>query len=549
MNFWFKCGLIFMHITTSSLFADNVYSIIPSPVSLRPYKGVFKINPEMQIVAGTDAEPLALMVKQMLEPATGLDLNVKPVSKQKDNIIILRIDSSLGKTLGSQGYKLIVSPQKIELSAAHKQGLYYGIVTLKQLLPAEIYKQSDSNRNDWNVPCVRIEDYPRFQWRGMHLDVCRHFMPKEFVKKYIDLIAMHKMNIFHWHLTEDQGWRIEIKKYPKLTQVGAWRKETLVGRGKTEPLEFDGIPHGGFYTQEEIREIVAYAKERYITVVPEIEMPGHSTAALAAYPEFSCTGGPFEVLTRWGVLDDVYCVGNDKTIEFLQDVLAEVLDLFPSEFIHIGGDECPKKRWKACAKCQGRIQAKGLQNEYQLQSWFIQQIDTFLTAKGRRLVGWDEILEGGLAPGATVMHWRSWLGEENIIAAAKTGHDMVMTPNSHAYFDHYQADPNSQPLAIGGFTPLQKVYNYEPIPDTLTEKQAKHILGAQGQVWTEYIPNPDHVEYMALPRMCALAEVVWTPSERKDYDDFYNRLTQHAERLKILDVNFHPLIKDGQKTE
>ena len=527
--------LLIVHLTMTFCFSDTLYSIIPQPVKLQPQEGVFEIQPDTLIVADKKAKPLAATLNEMLSPAMGFSLKTVKRSKQKENLIQLRLNSSLENTLGSEGYNLIVTEKQIQLQAADKAGIFYGLVTLKQLLPKEIYNQTKVNEATWNVPCVQIEDYPRFQWRGMHLDVCRHFMPKEFVKKYIDLIALHKMNVFHWHLTEDQGWRIEIKKYPKLTEVGAWRKETVIGRNSDE---YDGKPHGGFYTQEEVREIVAYAKERFITVVPEIEMPGHSQAALAAYPEFSCTGGPFEVRTKWGVEENVYCAGNDETLEFLQDVLKEVLKLFPSEYIHIGGDECPKTRWEKCPKCQARIKAEGLKDEHELQSWFVKQIDNFLTKKGRRLVGWDEILEGGLAPGATVMSWR---GMEGGITASKAGHDVVMAPTPYTYFDYYQATPENEPLAIGSFLPLDKVYSFEPIPDTLTAQEAKHILGAQAQVWTEYIPTPEQAEYMALPRMCALAEVVWTPAEKKNYDCFYKRLASHTERLKVLNVNFRRL--------
>lgn len=529
--------LLIVHLTMAFCFSDTRYSIIPQPVILQPQEGVFEIQSDTLIVADKKAKPLAATLNEMLSPAMGFRLKTVKRTKQKENLIQLQLNSSLKNTLGSEGYNLIVTEKQIQLEATEKAGLFYGLVTLKQLLPKEIYNQARVNEATWNVPCVQIEDYPRFQWRGMHLDVCRHFMPTEFVKKYIDLIAMHKMNIFHWHLTEDQGWRIEIKKYPKLTEVGAWRKESEINR---RPLKFDGTPHGGFYTQEEVRDIVAYAKERYITVVPEIEMPGHSKAALAAYPELSCTGGPFEVRTNWGIEKDVYCAGNDEALEFLRDALKEVLKLFPSEYIHIGGDECPKTRWEECPKCQARIKAEGLKNEHELQSWFVKQIDNFLTKKGRRLVGWDEILEGGLAPGATVMSWR---GTEGGIAAAKSGHDAVMAPTSHTYFNRRQVPPDGETVKSSRYLPIDRVYQFEPIPDTLTAQEAKHILGAQAQIWTEHIPTPERVEYMALPRMCALAEVVWTPAEKKDYDCFYKRLDRHTKRLEALNVNFCPLDK------
>ncbi len=365
-------------------------------------------------------------------------------------------------------------------------------------------------------------------------------MPKEFVKKYIDLLALHKLNTFHWHLTDDQGWRIEIKKYPRLTSVGAWRKETLVGHSTDDPSaeRYDGQRHGGFYTQDDVREIVEYARARFVNVVPEIEMPGHSVAAIAAYPELGVTGEPTEVATKWGVFDDILNP-SDRTIAFMQDVLTQVMALFPSREIHLGGDEAVKTRWQASPEVQARIKALGLENEEQLQGWFMKQMDAFLAAHGRRLVGWDEILEGGLSPNAVVMSWR---GEAGGIAAARAGHDVVMTPTAYTYFDYYQSqDRDHEPLAIGGDLPLEQVYGYDPIPAGLEPQFASHVLGAQGQLWSEYLPGPKAVEYMAFPRLCALAEVVWTPKPRKDYQDFLARLATHLERLAILDVNYRPL--------
>ncbi len=507
-------------------------SVIPAPVRMELQNGTFLLTPDTKIIVDAQTTELGGQLKEMLSPATGYSLGVVDASDLSNNAIYLKLDSAL-KDLGEEGYRLAVTEKNVTLKAAGKAGIFYGMQTLRQLLPTEIFKQAPVECIDWRIRCVTIEDMPRFQWRGMHLDVCRHFMPKEFVKKYIDLMAIHKMNIFHWHLTEDQGWRIEIKKYPKLTEVGAWREETVIGRNSGK---YDGKRHGGFYTQDDVREIVEYARQRHVTVVPEIEMPGHSLAALAAYPEFSCTGGPFKVRTKWGVEPDVYCAGNDKTIEFLQDILTEVLALFPSEFIHIGGDECPKKRWETCPKCQARIKAEGLKDEHELQSWFIRQMDTFLAERGRRLVGWDEILEGGLAQGAAVMSWR---GEAGGIAAAQAGHDVIMASNAHTYFDYCQAaDLKEEPLSIGHFLPLEKVYSFNPVPAVLTAEQAKHVLGAQGQLWTEYMPTSEHVEYMAYPRACALAEVVWTPLKDKDYKQFLGRLETHTQRLENLGVNF-----------
>ncbi len=509
-------------------------SVIPAPVQMELREGTFSLTPKTKIVVDVQTANLGEQLKAMLSPATGYSLSIVDKSASSGNAIYLKLDPAL-KDLGEEGYRLTVSNKNVTITAAKPAGVFYGIQTLRQLLPAEIFKPEPAKGVNWQAPCIAIEDTPRFQWRGMHLDVARHFMPKEFVKKYIDLLAIHKMNTFHWHLTEDQGWRIEIKKYPKLTELGAWRKETVIGHNTGK---YDGKRHGGFYTQDDVREIVEYARQRYITVVPEIEMPGHSLAALVGYPELSCTGGPFKVRTMWGVEADVYCAGNDEVFGFLEDILTEVLDLFPSEFIHIGGDECPKARWEKCPKCQARIKAEGLKDEHELQSWFIKRFDVFLTERGRRLIGWDEILEGGLAPGAAVMSWR---GQSGGIAAARAGHDVVMAPNSHTYFDHYQADPKKEPMAIGGFLPLEKVYGYNPIPAKLTAEEGKHILGAQAQIWTEYIPNSKQVEYMAFPRECALAEVVWTPVENKNYQDFHTRLETHMKRLDNLAVNARPL--------
>jgi len=357
-------------------------------------------------------------------------------------------------------------------------------------------------------------------------------------------MAMYKYNTFHWHLTEDQGWRIEIKKYPKLTETGAWRKETLIGHAGEKPEHYDGKRYGGFYTQEDIKEVVAHAKKLYITVIPEIEMPGHSLAALASYPDLGCTGGPYEVATKWGVFKDIYCAGNDKTFDFLENVLREVMDLFPSRYIHIGGDETPKDRWKKCPKDQARIKAEGLKNEQELQSYFISRIEKFLNAHGRNIIGWDEILEGGLAPNATVMSWR---GIKGGIAAAKMNHDVIMTPVQYCYFDYYQGDPKDEPLAIGGYLPLKKVYSYEPVPEELTPEQKKHVLGAQGNVWTEYIATTDYVEYMVYPRACALSEVDWTPANEKDYGDFMQRLELNLKHLDMLGVHYRSPDKDKKE--
>jgi hexosaminidase len=371
----------------------------------------------------------------------------------------------------------------------------------------------------------------------MHLDVGRHFYGADYVKRYIDLIARYKLNRFHWHLTEDQGWRIPIDRYPRLTEVGGFRAQTHVGHGR-EDFVGDGVPHGGYYTKDEIRDVVAYAAERYITIVPEIEMPGHSLAALAAYPELACTEGPFEVGMTWGVFEDIYCP-SEETFAFLENVLAEVIEIFPGELVHIGGDEAPKVRWEESALVQELKAREGLADEHEVQSWFVHRIERFLNANGRRLIGWDEILDGGLAPNATVMSWR---GTEGGIEAARMGHDVVMTPYSHLYFDYYQSeDQDSEPLAIGGFLPLDSVYDYEPVPSELTSAEATHILGAQANVWTEYMKSWDHVEYMVFPRLFALSEVAWSAADRKDYARFHARLGWHLDRLDALGVRYRPL--------
>ena len=516
----------------------STIAVVPLPTKLTAGTGTFTITASTPIVADTGLLAQARQLARLLTPATGFDLDVSTGAAPKAPHIAFSLQKALVTALGDEGYQLDVTPKGVAIRAAHPAGAFYAVQTLRQLLPPAIFRESAVKGVAWDVPAVTIEDRPRFRWRGGHLDVSRHFQPKEFVKKYIDLLALHKMNRFHWHLTDDQGWRVEIKQYPKLTQVGAWRKETLVGRYRELGREFDGRRHGGFYTQDDVREIVAYAANRFVTVVPEIEMPGHSQAIIAAYPELGSTDQPADVATIWGVLP--YLLNADSaTITFVQNILTEVMDLFPSSWIHVGGDEAVKTQWKASPRIQARMKELGVTTEEELQSWFIRQMDTFLTSKGRRLIGWDEILEGGLAENATVMSWR---GLEGAIAAAKTGHDAVLTPTSHTYFDYYQVkDTSKEPLAIGGFLPLDKVYTWEPMPAELEENARTHILGVQGQVWTEYLPNPKAVEYMAFPRMIALAEVAWTPTRQRSYEGFKSRLATHLQRLQILDVNFRPL--------
>ena len=521
-----------------ALALDSGFAIVPRPVHLTPKSGSFTLTGSTVITTDAASRALGFMLADYLFPATGFRLVVRSSAPPPGvPVISLRLDSTL-RTLGDEGYRLDVSRSRVTIRAARPAGAFYAIQTLRQLFPPAILREAKVAGTAWTIPAVSIEDYPRFSWRGMHLDVGRHFMPKRFVKKYIDLLALHKMNRFHWHLTEDQGWRIEIKQYPRLTTVGAWRRETIVGRPDrrdSTTWRFDGQAHGGFYTQDDIREIVAYAQARFITIVPEIEMPGHSQAAIAAYPELGNKGDTLSPWTRWGVDENILNPG-EQTIRFYQNVLTEVMGLFPGHWIHIGGDEAPKAQWKASPLAQERIHELGLKDEDELQSWFTRRMDEFLTAHGRSLIGWDEILQGGLAPNATVMSWR---GIEGGIAAARAGHDVVMAPGSHTYFDHYQStDTTREPLAIGGFLPLDTVYAFEPVPAELTADEARHVLGAQGQVWTEYIPDPKRVEYMAFPRACALAEVLWTPREERDYADFTRRLATHLARLAVLDVNY-----------
>lgn len=526
---------------STSCFSAEVLSIIPAPVKMERQEGGFVLNSVATIVDEA-AGPVSAVLKEKLA-AAGFDLAIVKSAAAPANTIRFRLDAALSKELTGEGYTLSVAPETVEITAAADAGLFYGVQTLLQLMPESVWGKAASAPAQWSIPCVRITDYPRFQWRGMHLDVCRHFMSAEFVKKYIDLLAMHKMNRFHWHLTDDQGWRIEIKKYPKLTEVGAWRAESIIGKNHKPPRTFDGKPHGGFYTQDQIRDVVEYARQRYITIMPEIEMPGHVQAALAAYPELGTTRKQVPVLTWWGGCEEILNA-DESTVVFMQDVLTEVLGLFDSEFIHVGGDEVNKQPWKDSPQVQARMKELNIATEEELQSWFIHRMDEFLTQRGRRLVGWDEILEGGLAPGATVMSWR---GEEGGIKAALAGHDVVMAPSQYTYFDFYQGDPAGEPLAIGGFLPIEKIYAYDPVPAVLNESQRKHVLGVQAQIWTEYILNEKHVEYMAYPRGCALAEVAWSPLEAKDYKAFLERLAMHLKRLSLLDVNYRPLAPGEKK--
>jgi hexosaminidase len=506
-------------------------SVVPRPAFVQPGPGWFAARAATPVVAVPPAAPV-------IEPAVSLAREIlarhAPAGAAGD--AALRLELAPAGSVPPEGYELAARPEGVTIRAGDAAGLFYGLQTLRQLLPVD---------GSGRIPTVTIRDAPRFRYRGMHLDVGRHLFPVAFIKRYIDLLARYKLNAFHWHLTEDQGWRLEIRAFPRLTSVGAWRRETVVGKQRT-PYVGDGRPYGGFYTQDEVREIVAFAAQRHVTVIPEIELPGHAKAALAAYPDLACTVGPFEVATTWGVHEDIYCP-SERTFAFLETVLGEVLELFPSPFVHIGGDEVPKRRWQESALAQDVIRREGLGDEEGLQSWFIRRIETFLRSRGRRIIGWDEILEGGLAPDATVMSWRGVAGG---IEAARQRHDVIMTPGSHLYFDHYQGPPDTEPLAIGGFTTLERVYGFEPVPPELTPEEARHVLGAQANVWTEYIPTGDQVEYMVLPRMLALAEVVWTPAAERSWPDFLRRLPDQLARLDALQVNYRipePLGLDGDR--
>lgn len=524
-------------VITSCIKNKNEYNLVPYPQSLKAKPGVFTLKQSTKVLffGSENSRFVARSFVNFVRPAIGFELEIEKTDQIRavKGTVCFVEDTTMEGIEGS--YQLEVTNNHILVKANNPVGLYYGFQTIRQLLPPQVESKQLLKDINWEVPAVIIIDQPNFPYRGMHLDVGRHYFPVNFIKNYIDLLALHKMNVFHWHLTEDQGWRLEIKKYPKLTEISAFRDETLVGHAKNKPFKYDGKPYGGFYTQEEAREIVKYAADRFVTVIPEIEMPGHAQAALAAYPELGCTGGPYKVATEWGVFKEVYCAGNDKTFAFLEDVLLEVMDIFPSEYIHIGGDECLKERWEECPECKKRMMEEGCKDTHELQSYFIGRIEKFLNSHGRDIIGWDEILEGGLAPNATVMSWR---GIKGGVEAAKQGHDVIMTPNTYFYLDYYQNNPGEEPLAIGGYLPLSKVYSFNPMAGELTEEEAKHIIGVQGNVWTEYMAESDYVEYMAYPRACAIAEVAWLDSTKRNFDNFDNRLQKHLKRFDVMGVNY-----------
>tara|TARA_R110002050_G_scaffold300717_1_gene471801 strand:- start:4150 stop:5826 length:1677 start_codon:yes stop_codon:yes gene_type:complete len=515
---------------------DRDYAIIPQPESIIIGKGRFEItnSTTIRVFPLTEETKLAAdFLSNLLANPTGYEFNITESDKVSSNCITFLIDDSVKN---EEGYVLYITPKHMLVKARTAAGLFYAVQSIRQMLPVEVEKAEIINDIKLSLPACKIEDAPRFVYRGMHLDIGRHFFPVEYIKRYIDMIALHKMNTFHWHLTEDQGWRIEIKKYPKLTEVGAFRAQTIKSfKTGEQPSDFNGKRYGGFYTQEEVRNIVSYAKSHFVTIIPEIEMPGHAIAALASYPEYSCTGGPFKVAEKWGIFEDVYCAGNDSVFTFLEDVLSEVVDLFPGEYIHIGGDECPKVRWKKCPKCQKRIKEQDLENELELQSYFITRIEKFLLSKGRNIIGWDEILEGGIAPNATIMSWR---GEEGGIAASAQKHNVIMTPNLFTYYNYYQTDPQGEPQAAGRILSLEKAYSYDPMPKDISEEQKKYIIGTQGCLWTEFFPTAELMEYMVYPRMFAMSEVGWTLKEYKDFDNFVTRLEKNRNRYDVIGINY-----------
>lgn len=511
--------------------AQSITNFIPQPVSVEIKTGSFIIDEQTVIQFNEQQKEIKAAVDFFSSTIKSLSGFSLPKNTAKPKKIIFKIQST--QEIGNEGYQLSVTPFSLSIIANTKAGLLYGIQSILQQLPAI------RTNAVLEIPCMEVKDYPRFKWRGMHLDVSRHFFSPEVIKEYIDLMATYKMNVFHWHLVDDGGWRIEIKKYPLLTQVGGWRvdKTNLPWGQRPQAQPGEQATYGGFYTQEQIKEIIAYAAAKNITIVPEIEMPGHVASAIAAYPALSCKQVPQLPLTggNYNNISSNYCAGNDSVYQFLQNVLAEVIDLFPSAYIHIGGDEVDKDPWKKCARCQAKIKAKGLKNEEELQSYFIKEIEKFVIAKKRKIIGWDEILEGGLAPSAAVMSWR---GEAGGVEAAKMHHEVIMSPGNPCYFDNYQAGPEGEPLAIGGMNTLKSVYDYEPIPKDLNSEEAKYVLGAQGNLWTEFITTAAHLEYMILPRMLALSEVLWSPAANKNWLGFNERLKSHTRGFDQKGLNY-----------
>jgi len=514
--------------------AADLPALLPLPAKIEFQPGSFRLRAKTRILADAASHDTAQYLADRLWPATGYQIKLgAPSDSVKGNILLTTLNAKA--SLGEEGYELIVTKDSVTVRAPTEAGLFYGLQTFFQLLPPQVYASTPASGVQWTAPCARIEDQPRFKWRGFMLDVARHFYTKDQVEQLLDSMAAQKLNTFHWHLVDDQGWRIEIKHYPLLTGISAWRKSIGFDLDPKSSGAYgpDGR-YGGYYTQADIREVVAYAAARHITIVPEIEMPGHSCAALAAYPEFSCSGGPYTTDVNGGVMAGVYCAGNDRTFEFLQNILGEVIDLFPGKYIHIGGDEVPKKNWQECRKCKARKAAEKLDTEKELQSYFVRRIEKFINSKGRNLIGWSEIREGGLAKNAAVM---DWIG--GAVEAATDGHDVVMSPTGNCYFDYYQSTNHAaEPKAIGGFLPLDKVYSLDPVPAGLDPQFAPHILGAQGNLWTEFIASFTRAQYMIYPRLSAIAEITWSPKTGRDYGDFTRRLQTQFQRFDHMGVSY-----------
>ena len=558
------CSFITFIACSSPDVGERSVSIIPAPAQMTVGEGTFTIHPGIEIgYADESLKGMGELLSNEIEKLSGIKL-ASASDKESNCIIFLELTdpkefADLPKAYGlspkdsvpvDESYSLSIQKRNIYIKATTLEGIYRGITTLKQIVGGNLQPGGEKIY----LPLLEVKDAPRFAWRGLSFDVSRCFFDPEEVKQVIDMVALYKMNVLHMHLSDNQGWRIEIKKYPELTQIGSKRKETVIGHNSGT---YDGKEYGGFYTQDQIRDVINYAAERHITIIPEIDMPGHQLAALATYPELGCTGGPYDVWGQWGVADDVICAGNEKSMQFLEDVLSEVIDLFPSEYIHVGGDECPKVRWEKCPKCQARIKAEGIKGdkkhsaEEYLQSYVISRMEKFVESKGRHIIGWDEILEGGLAPNATVMSWR---GVEGGITAAKAGHDAIMTPSPYAYLDQYQEEPETAPTTIGGYNTLKKTYSYNPVPDDAEELIKKHIIGVQGNIWNEYMQNDERRDYQAFPRAIALAETGWTQNSRKNWNSFRNRMIEDFERMDVInvkacrnffDVNINTHVYDG----
>ena len=533
--FLILCVLVALSACTKTL-PEASYDIIPQPKEVTlDVNGAFTLSSKTIVYYEAGLQREAQFLSEYVNDIKGYALNMQEYQGQPDGIVLKLVPDDFDH---AEAYEINIAPKQVTIAGADTAGVFYGIQTLRKSLPVSNSStlnsklSTDSKLSTLNsqLPCGTIRDYPNFPYRGMHLDPCRHFFPLDSVKVYIDMMALHNMNQFHFHLSEDQGWRVEIKKYPELTEIGAYRNGTVIGHNGNL---YDTTRYGGFYTQDELHDLIQYAAERHINIIPEIDLPGHMQAALACYPQLGCTGGPYEVWKRWGISDDVLCAGNEEAMQFVEDVLNEVMDVFPSPYIHIGGDECPKVRWEKCPKCQAKIKELGIKAddkfsaEDYLQSYVMNRMAKVVEARGRRVIGWDEILEGNVSETAIIMSWR---GTEGGIEAARKGHDVIMTPSSHLYFDYYQSeDIASEPMCIGGYLPVERVYEFQPLPEELTPEQQKHIIGVQANIWTEYIAHFWHVQYMALPRMDALTELQWNNPQERDFETFVERCRKMAQ--------------------